>query len=335
MSTINENDGGADRDIPQEDNLNVAHEHESERRPSKIAALFPKEFHAQNTVRSNSIEKGVDDGLGNGIGSDLPAYEADEEEGRRGSVIVETAKDLVTQVIGLEDDPTLNPWTFRTFFLGTSRFGTLHCDKFLYIGMSDDSLFPLKHLTHIPCIGLGLSCFGSVLQEIFYFKPQTIYVSVVFLTVLGYILGEFMALVIPRKGAIGRFLNPGPFNMKEHASITLMASAASQSALATEALAAQELFYGGYPNKAAGIFIVISSQLIGFGLAGLLRDILVYPTHMLWPMNLPITSLLESLHKDKAVAKARLKIFYIVFFTFLVWEIFPEASTLQRCLQTA
>ena len=136
-----------------------------------------------------------------------------------------------------------------------------------------------------------------------------------------------MSIAIPRKGAIGRFLNPFPFNMKEHASITLMASAASQSALATEALAAQDLFYGGYPNKAAGIFVVITAQLIGFGLAGLLRDILVYPTYMLWPMNLPITSLLESLHKDKAVAKARLKIFYIVFFTLFVWEVFPEVST--------
>jgi hypothetical protein len=129
-------------------------------------------------------------------------------------------------------------------------------------------------------IGLGLSAFGSVLQEIFYFKPQTIYVSAVFLTVIGYILGEAMALLIPRRGSIGRFLNPGPFNLKEHASITLMASAASQSALATEALAAQSLYYGGYPNKAAGIFIVITSQLIGFGLAGVLRDILVHPSHM-------------------------------------------------------
>lgn len=135
--------------------------------------------------------------------------------------------------------------------------------------------------------------FGSVLQEIFYFKPQTIYVSVIFLTVLGYVLGEAMSLLIPRRGAVGRFLNPFFFHMKEHAYITLMASAASQSALATEALAAQQLYYGGYPNKAAGIFVVITSQLIGFGLAGILRDILVYPTHMLWPMNLPVTSLLE------------------------------------------
>lgn len=177
-------------------------------------------------------------------------------------------------------------------------------------------------------LGIGLSTFGSVLQEIFYFKPQTIYVSVVFLTVLAYVLGEAMAIVIPRRGVVGRFLNPGPFNMKEHAAITLMASAAAQSALATEALAAQELFYGGYPSKAAGVFIVITSQLIGYGLAGLLREVLVYPSHMLWPMNIPVTSLLETLHRDKAETRARLKLFYIVFFFMLVWEIFPEASTL-------
>ena len=30
----------------------------------------------------------------------------------------ETAKDLVTEVLHVEDDPTLNPWTFRTWFLG-------------------------------------------------------------------------------------------------------------------------------------------------------------------------------------------------------------------------
>lgn len=119
-------------------------------------------------------------------------------------------------------------------------------------------------------LGTGLSIFSAVLQEIFYFKPQTIFVSLVFLTVIAYVLGDLMAIAIPRKGFL-RYLNPGPFNQKEHAAITIMASAAAQSALSTEALAAQELFYGGYPSKAAGIFITLSSQLIGFGVAGLLR----------------------------------------------------------------
>lgn len=33
---------------------------------------------------------------------------------------VETAKDLVTQVLHIDDDPNLNPYTFRLFFLGRS-----------------------------------------------------------------------------------------------------------------------------------------------------------------------------------------------------------------------
>lgn len=181
-------------------------------------------------------------------------------------------------------------------------------------------------LNFISDLGLGLSIFGGVLQEIFYFKPQVIYVSQVFLTAVAYVLGEALAYIIPRKGRIGRSLNPGPFNHKEHAAVVLMASAATQSALATQALAAQQLYYGGYPSHAAGVFITLSSQLIGFGIAGLLRDIIVRPTKMLWPMTLPISSLLESLHKDKAIAKQRIKTFYIVFLVAFFWEIIPEVN---------
>lgn len=216
---------------------------------------------------------------------DVPQYDTELGEVK----IVEDAKDLVTQVIHVDDDPTVSPWTFRAFFLG-----------------------------------IGLAVFGSVLQEIFYFKPQTIFVSVIFLCVIAYVLGELMALVLPRKGAIGRFLNPHKFNVKEHAAITMCASAGAVSALATEALAAQALYYGGYPNKGAGVFITLSSQLLGYGVAGLMRPTLVYPTKMLYPINLPLTTLLETLHRDKAETKARLRLFYILFVALFIWEIFPE-----------
>lgn len=148
-----------------------------------------------------------------------------------------------------------------------------------------------------------------------------------FLTVIAYVLGEGMAYGIPRIGWLGNVMNPGPFNSKEHAAIALMASAAGQSALATQALAAQQLFYGGYPSHAAGIFITLSSQLIGYGIAGLLREVLVRPTKMLWPMTLPISTLLESLHRDKVESKSRLKVFYVVFTVFFFWEIIPEVRS--------
>ncbi|KAM0469059.1 hypothetical protein ACHAP7_010270 [Fusarium lateritium] len=202
---------------------------------------------------------------------------------------LETAEDIVTHVIQVDDDPTMNPWTVRMFI-----------------------------------VGIGLSAFGGVLQEIMYFKPQVVYVSVMFLTVLAETLGTGLSHIIPRKGAIGRFLNPHPWNRKEHTAAVLMASAASVSALSTEALSVQKLWYGGYPNQAAGIFITLSSQLIGYGIAGMMRPVLLYPTKMLYPANLPITTVMETLHKPRSETRKRFQVFWIVFVAIFFWEWFPE-----------
>ena len=53
------------------------------------------------------------------IGTDnaLPPYGGEEPQ-IHDDAPVATAEDLVTQVIHVEDDPSLNPWTFRMFFLG-------------------------------------------------------------------------------------------------------------------------------------------------------------------------------------------------------------------------
>lgn len=101
-------------------------------------------------------------------------------------IVLDTSLQLVTKTLDLEDDPTENAFTFRAFV-----------------------------------IGIGLAAFGAVIAEIFYFKPQTINVNVLFLEIIAYVLGEATTL-IPRWGAVGRFLNPGPFNQKEHVFITIM-----------------------------------------------------------------------------------------------------------------
>lgn len=51
----------------------------------------------------------------------------------------------------------------------------------------------------------------SVLAQIYYFKPQTLSVSTLFLLVLSYWFGNAMHMLIPDTG-IFRWLNPGPFN---------------------------------------------------------------------------------------------------------------------------
>jgi hypothetical protein len=53
-----------------------------------------------------------------------PVY-SDEEGKLGGEGAVETNEDLLTRVIHVEDDPSLNPWTFRVFFLGMNKQSVL------------------------------------------------------------------------------------------------------------------------------------------------------------------------------------------------------------------
>ncbi|KAF9477683.1 OPT oligopeptide transporter [Pholiota conissans] len=214
---------------------------------------------------------------------------------------IETDADYSTRLISLDDDPTLPIWTFRMWFLS-----------------------------------LGLSCFGAVLGQIFYFRPQTVTVSQLFLQIISYIMGKALEEIIPGPAgnsrfrspdnAFWRFMNPGPFNIKEHVTITIMASTASSSALAISIFAAQDLYYNVRPNAAVGIFTLIGSQLIGYGMAGVVRSFLVYPTFAVYPQLMPTVQLFDALHRghEAIMQKKRLKFFWIIFIAIFVWEWFPE-----------
>ncbi|OJA15602.1 hypothetical protein AZE42_10123 [Rhizopogon vesiculosus] len=203
-------------------------------------------------------------------------------------VVLSDERDIATHVISVDDDTTLNPWTFRAFFLG-----------------------------------IGLSTFGGVLAEIYYFKPQTILVSLMFLAVVSYILGVFMETFIPCHGLF-RYLNPGPFNKKETAFVVIMASASANCALGTEVLAVQRLYYNITPNPSASIFLLFSSQLLGYGIGGMMRSVLLYPSKMLYPGVLPLLSMFDAFYEGGMAARKKLRVFYVVFIIIFVWELFPE-----------
>lgn len=78
-----------------------------------------------------------------------------------------------------------------------------------------------------------------------------------------------------------------------------MANAASISTLGIELLAVERLYYKAKLDGALSIFLLFSSQLLGYGIADLMRRTLVLPKRMLWPVNLPVSSMLETLHRPK------------------------------------
>lgn len=78
------------------------------------------------------------------------------------------------------------------------------------------------------------------------------------------------------------------------------------------------------PEPVVAILLLFSSQLLGYGMAGVLRKSLVYPTRMLWPSILPLSSLIETLHRERAEMKKRFNFFWIIFTIVAVWELFPQ-----------
>lgn len=162
-------------------------------------------------------------------------------------------------------------------------------------------------------------------------------------------MGTAMHKLLPSKGRIGRIINPGPvgtsvivsnrilifsqFNKKEHSAICIMCAAAANTPEAMQVLAVQKLYYNVIPNPAVGVFLILSTQMLGYGVAGLLRKTLVYPSNMLYPSNLPTASLLESLHRDRASTKKKMRIFYIGFVALFFWQAFPQYISKPEFIQ--
>jgi len=292
-------------------------EHESEGYPMTIGVSTGSDTHpsgSSDSSSSSSVRKGafndkpVDDDskvVDTTDVQEIPLESSDDFILPKDEKIHHAASklDILTHSIHVVDDPSLPALTFRTWFIGTKAY----------------SLLIIRRLPLTRQTGLGLAGFGGTISAIYYFKPQTVSVSIVFLAVISFLLGEAMSKFIPRRGRIGRFLNPHPFNMKEHLAIVIMANAASTSALGIELLAVQRLYYRETLNGAISIFLLFSSQFLGYGLAGMMRKILVYPRNMLWPANLPVNSMLENLHARKADNKKPMRVFLIVFACIFCW----------------
>ena len=99
-----------------------------------------------------------------------------------------------------------------------------------------------------------------------------------------------------------------------------MAASAANVALGIEILAVQKLYYPTSPGPAVSILLLLSTQCLGYGFAGLFRRAFIHPARMLYPANLPVNSLIEALHSQKPKALKRLRFFWITFALCFVWE---------------
>ncbi|EWC48007.1 hypothetical protein DRE_02586 [Drechslerella stenobrocha 248] len=152
------------------------------------------------------------------------------------------------------------------------------------------------------CIGLFLATILSAINMFFSMRAPSITITSIVTQLIAYPIGRGWDLVMPKKKfkTFGREWSfvPGPFNQKEHVIAVVMANASfgGGAAYSTDILLAQISQYKFDYGWGFGLLLTISTQCLGFGLAGVCRRFLVWPAAMIWPANLVNTSLFYALH---------------------------------------
>ncbi|WWC92468.1 OPT family small oligopeptide transporter [Kwoniella dendrophila CBS 6074] len=212
----------------------------------------------------------------------------------------------VRAVVENTDDPDMPSFTFRTWFIGI-----------IYVVI------------------------GAFINQLFVIRQPNITVSSEVAQLLAYPAGKLCEKVFPDWSftLFGKrhSLNPGKFNKKEHMLITIMATVGYNTPYTTDIILSQYL--PQYFNQAYAaqfsyqILIGLGTNFCGYGLAGLARRFLIYPSYCVWPGSLVTIALNRAFHaeSDPAVpgpfkrmySWSRIKLFGVAFAAMFVWFWFP------------
>ncbi|CAI9110948.1 OLC1v1011058C1 [Oldenlandia corymbosa var. corymbosa] len=202
----------------------------------------------------------------------------------------------VALTVPVTDDPSLPVVTFRMWVLGT-----------------------------LACVLL------SFLNQFFWFRREPLSISSISAQIAVVPLGHLMAAAVPKKvflkGSKWEFtLNPGPFNIKEHVLITIFANSGAANPYSIHIVSAVKVFYKKTLTFWVALVVVLTTQILGFGWAGIFRRYLVEPAEMWWPQNLVQVSLFRALDEKEKKIKGKLtrnEFFLIALTCSFAYYIFP------------
>ncbi|KAI5292851.1 hypothetical protein KEM52_006018 [Ascosphaera acerosa] len=186
-------------------------------------------------------------------------------------------------------------------------------------------------------LAMLLNTIASALNALFALRAPSISIMPIVIQLVAYPCAWVWDMVMPNHQfstfGIKWNLNPGPFNIKEHAAIVIMANAAfgGGTAYFTDTLTAQKIWYKHDLGIGWDVCFALSTQLTGFAIAGIMRKWLVEAGSMIWPSNLVNTAFMYALHDrtptDPATTNgwkiSRYRFFLYAFLASFVWYWFP------------
>ncbi|CAK9277033.1 unnamed protein product [Sphagnum jensenii] len=178
----------------------------------------------------------------------------------------------------------------------------------LTVATTDDTTMPV-YTFRMWTLGIISCVLLAFLNQFFGYRIEPLQVTALSAQIATLPLGRLMATYLPTTVWKVPFtnwrgsLNPGPFNMKEHVLITIFANAGAGGAYAINIVTIVKVFYKRRMTFFVGLLITITTQMIGYGWAGIFQGYLVKPAHMWWPANLVQVSLFRTMHEKDVRVK--------------------------------
>ncbi|KAF7313127.1 OPT oligopeptide transporter [Mycena kentingensis (nom. inval.)] len=132
------------------------------------------------------------------------------------------------------------------------------------VANTDDPTIPVATLRAWT---LGLICAIIIpgLNQFFFFRFPSVTVGSLVAQLLVFPVGRVWARIVPNVSILGISLNPGPFTIKEHVLVTIMAGVGSGSAYATDIVAVQRVYYDQTFNFSYQWLMVMTHRFLYWG----------------------------------------------------------------------
>lgn len=200
----------------------------------------------------------------------------------------------------------------------------------------DDPSIPVETV-RVYILGIIWTCVGAFINQFFAERQPGISLLSSVVQLLLYPCGLALQYILPKKKfKVWKYtidLNPGPWNHKEQMLATIFYSVSGGKPYVSSNIHVQRLARY-YDNQWADwgyqILLMLCTNFMGFGFAGIMRKFAVYPIKSIWPTVLPTLALNKALmQKEKKTningwTISRYSFFFVIFCGSFLYFWFPN-----------
>lgn len=167
----------------------------------------------------------------------------------------------------------------------------------------DDETIPIETF-RAYFLGFFWTILGAGVNEFFVHRKPKISLTAPVMQILLYPCGKLFERVMPnhtfKLGKISVNFNPGPWSFKEQMFSTIIFNVATSYTYVSHNIYVQrlEIFYNNkWLDFGYEVLLMLCSQLLGFGYAGIIRKFVIYNEKCIWPTLFPTLALNGALLK--------------------------------------